>query len=408
MNTPIISRRQFLISTGALVVSFKLFPAHGALGQTSVGPGIDADPTQLDSWLAVAPDGTITVFSGKVDLGTGVETALAQIVAEELDVPFSRIHMIGLDTNKAINQGTTAGSRTIERGGPQLRQAAAAARQALLKLAAAQLGAPVEKLTVVDGVVSDGAKKISYGQLIGGKQFNVKITATGTGWDMKVAPEVRSKEVKDHKIVGTSQKRIDLPPKLTGEFTYANDVRIPGMLHGRVVRPPTIAAKPASVDESSVKDIAGLVKIVQDGSFLGVVCSTEWAAIKAARALKVTWSQPATKMPASSEEIFSYIKNTKSLRDQVTVNKGNPDNALTQAKKTYEASYRWPFQLHGMMGPPCAVADVGKDSATIYTGTQGSFETRKAVADLLGFQESKVRVLYREASGSYGRMGADD
>ena len=408
MKTIGITRRQFIKTTGGLIVSFNLLPTLSASGQSTVGAGIDADPTQLDSWLAVAPDGTITVFSGKVDLGTGVETALAQIVAEELDVPFSRIHMIGLDTQKAINQGTTAGSRTIERGGPQLRQAAAAARQELLKLAAKHLAAPVEKLTVANGVVSDGVKKVSYGQLVGGKKFNVKITATGAGWDMKVAPEVRAKDVKDHKIVGTSQKRIDLPPKLTGEFSFANDVRVPGMLHGRVVRPPTIAAKPASVDESSVKDISGLVKIVQEGSFVGVVCTTEWAAIKAARALKVTWSLPATKMPASSEEVFSYIKNTKPLRDQVTVNKGNPESALALATKTYEATYRWPFQLHGMMGPPCAVADVAKDSATIYTGTQGSFETRKAVAELLGLAESNVRVLYREASGSYGRMGADD
>ena len=412
MKTIALSRRQFLKGTGALVVSFNLFPSLSPVfGQTTVGPGIDADPTSLDSWLAVAPDGTVTVFSGKVDLGTGVETALAQIVAEELDVPFGRIKMIGLDTTKAINQGTTAGSRTIERGGPQLRQAAAAARQELLKLAAARLNKPVNTLTVKEGVVSvagNGAKKVSYGELIGGKQFNVKITATGTGWDMKVAPEVRAKDVKDYTIVGTSQKRIELPPKLTGEFTYVHDVRVPGMLHGRVVRPPTITSKPAAVDESSVKNIAGLVKVVQEGSFLGVVCETEWAAIKAAKALKVSWSQPATKMPANAEEVFSYIKNTKSLRDQVTVNKGNPDTALGQASKTYKATYRWPFQLHGMMGPSCAVADVGKDRATLYTGTQGSFETRKAVADLLGFPEKNVRVLYREASGSYGRMGADD
>jgi nicotinate dehydrogenase subunit B len=412
MKTPSLSRRQFLKSTGALVVSFNLFPSLSPVfGQTTVGPGIDADPTLLDSWLAVAPDGTVTVFSGKVDLGTGVETALAQIVAEELDVPFDRIHMIGLDTNKAINQGTTAGSRTIERGGPQLRQAAAAARQELLKLAAVRLNAPMDALTVKDGVVSvtgNAAKKVSYGELIGGKQFNVKITATGTGWDMKVAPEVRAKDVKDYKIVGTSQKRIELPPKLTGEFTYVYDVRIPGMLHGRVVRPPTITSKPANVDESSVKNIPGLVKVVQEGSFLGVVCQTEWAAIQAAKALKVSWSQPATKMPANADEVFTYIKNTKSLRDQVTVNKGNPDAALPQASKTYAATYRWPFQLHGMMGPSCSVADVGKDQATIYTGTQGSFETRKAVADLLGFPEKNVRVLYREASGSYGRMSADD
>src|SRR5437870_9364457 len=358
------TRRQFLKGTGALVVSFNLFPSASSLfAQTADKAGGEPDPTQLDSWLAVGKDGTVTVFSGKVDLGTGVETALAQIVAEELDVPFNRIKMASLDTSKVIDQGITAGSRTVERGGPQLRQAAAVARQELLKLAAARLGSPAEQLTVKDGIVSvigNGAKKVSYGELIGGKQFNVKITATGTGWDMKVAPEVKAKDVKDYKVVGTSQKRIELPAKLTGEFSYAHDVRIPGMLHGRVVRPPTITSKPASVDESTVKNIPGLVKVVQEGSFLGIVCETEWAAVKAARALKVSWSQPPTKMPADAEAVFAYIKNTKSLRDQVTVNKGNPDTALGQASKTYEATYRWPFQLHGMMGPSCAAAGVGK------------------------------------------------
>src|SRR6266550_4141626 len=411
MKTMELNRRQFLKGTGALIVSFNLFPSSPLFGQSTVGPGIDADPTQLDSWLAIAPDGTVTVFTGKVDLGTGVETALAQIVAEELDVPFSRIHMIGLDTAKAINQGTTAGSRSIERGGPQLRQAAASARQELLKLAAARLNSTPEKLAVKDGVVSvtgDTRKTVSYGQLIGGKQFNAKITATGTGWDMKVAPEVRAKDFKEYKVVGTSQKRIELPSKLTGEFVYAHDVRVPGMLHGRVVRPPTITSKPASIDDSTAKTVRGFVKVVQEGSFVGVVAESEWAAIKAAKALKVTWTQPQTKMPASADEVFAILKNTKSLRDQVTVNKGNPDTALAQASKTYEATYCWPFQMHGMMGPSCAVADVGKDQATIYTGTQGSFETRKAVSELLGFPEKNVRVLYREASGSYGRMGADD
>ena len=406
------SRRQFLKSTGALVVGFQFFPPlPRALAQSTVGPGMDADPTSLDSWLAVAADGTITVFSGKVDLGTGVETAMAQIVAEELDVPFNRVKMIGLDTTKAIDQGITAGSRSIERGGPQLRQAAAAAKQELLKLAAARLNSTPDNLVVKDGIVTvagDSKRSVSYGQLIGGKKFNVKITATGKGWNMKVAPEVKAKNFKDYKIVGTSQKRIELPPKLTGEFVYAHDVRIRGMLHGRVVRPPTIASRPASIDESALKKIPGFVKVVQEGSFVGVVCRTEWAAINAARALKVTWSQPPTKMPAGPDAVFDYVRNTKSLRDQVTVNKGNPNAALAQAVKTYEATYRWPFQMHGMMGPSCAVADVGKGRATVYTGTQGSFETRKAVADLLGFPETSVRVLYREASGSYGRMGADD
>jgi CO/xanthine dehydrogenase Mo-binding subunit len=411
MKTRSVSRRDFLKAGGALIVGFNLFPPSPVLSQSMVEPHHDADPSQLDSWLAIAADGTVTVYSGKVDLGTGVETALAQIVAEEMDVPFNKIHMSGLDTSRAIDQGITAGSRTIERGGPQLRQAAAAAKQELLKLAAARLKSTPDKLIVKDGVVSvagEPRRSVSYGQLIGGKKFNVKITATGSGWNMKVAPEVKAKDPKDYKIVGTSQKRVELPPKLTGEFVYAHDVRVPGMLHGRVVRPPTIVSKPASIDDSAVKGIPGFVKVVQEGSFLGVVCATEWAAIKAAQALKVQWSEPATKMPAGYEETFTYLRNTKSLRDQVTVNRGNPDAALAKAAKTYEAAYRWPFQLHGMMGPSCAVADVGKDRATIYTGTQGSFETRTAVAEMLGLPKTKVRVLWREASGSYGRMGADD
>lgn len=411
MKTTKLNRRQFLKTTGALVVGFNMFPPARLLAQSMVEPHSEADPTQLDSWLAIAADGSVTVYSGKVDLGTGVETALAQIVAEELDVPFNRVHMVGLDTTRAIDQGVTAGSRTIERGGPQLRQAAAAARQELLKLAAAKLDATPDQLVVKDGVVSvagNAKKSITYAQLIGGKKFNTRITATGSGWNMKVAPEVKAKDPRQYKIVGTAQKRVELPSKLTGEFVYVHDVRVPGMLHGRVVRPPTIPSKPVSIDDSAVKTIHGFVKVVQEGSFVGVVARTEWAAIKAANALKVTWSQPATKMPANPEEVFNYLKNTKSLRDQVTVNKGNPDAALAQANKTYEATYRWPFQLHGMMGPSCAVADVGKNQATLYTGTQGSFETRKAVAELLGFPEKNVRVLWREASGSYGRMGADD
>ena len=408
MKTTGLNRRQFLKTTGALVIGFNFFPPARISAQSMVEPVADADPRELDSWLAIAPDGTVTVYSGKVDLGTGVETALAQIVAEELDVPFSKVHMVSLDTAKAIDQGITAGSRTIERAGPQLRQAAAAARHELLKLASQRLGTPVQQLNVANGVVSDGSKTVSYAQLIGGKKFNTKIPVNGTGWNMKVAPDARAKNFKDYKVVGTSQKRVELPPKMTGEFVYVHDVRLPGMLHGRVVRPPTITSKPASIDESSVKNISGLVKVVQEGSFLGVVCQTEWSAIKAAKALRVTWSEPQTKMPAGRDEVFTYLQNTKSLRDQVTVNRGEPESALSKASKTYEATYRWPFQMHGMMGPSCAVADVGKDRATIYSGTQGSFETRTSVAEMLGFPETNVRLLWREASGSYGRMGADD
>jgi nicotinate dehydrogenase subunit B len=418
MNNQTISRRELLKGAGALVVSFSLWsPLSRALAQsanpTSLLPApAEPEATSLDSWLAVAADGDVTVFSSKVDLGTGVLTALSQIVAEELDVPFRHIHMETGDTSMTIDQAATVGSATIERGGPQLRQAAAAARQQLLKLAAANLNTPVEKLTVSDGVVSDDgspAKTVSYAELVGGKRFDLKITATGVGGAMKVAPEVTAKDPKTYKVVGTSAPRVDLPPKFTGEFTYTADVRVPGMLHGRVVRPPTASTKPVSVDEGSIASIAGVVKVVQEGRFVGVVAQTEWAAIQAARKLKVTWSESESKYPTTRDEVFDYLKNTKSLGDQVAVNRGNIEAALAQgSSKTFEATYLWPFQNHGMMGPSCAVADVQENKATVWAGSQGTFITRKQVADLLGFPEKSVRVIYRESSGCYGRLSPDD
>jgi CO/xanthine dehydrogenase Mo-binding subunit len=346
-----------------------------------------------------------------VELGTGTETALAQIVAEELDVPFSRMHMEAGDTSKTVDQAVTAASRTIERAGPQLRQAAAVARLELLRLGSERLNTPVEQLTVNDGMISangDPARKISYAELIGNKRFNVTMPTSGAGWDLKISPNVPVKKVSDYKVVGTPVKRTDLPAKFTGEFTYAQDVRIPGMLHGRVVRPPVVSSKPVSVDESSIKQIAGVVKVVQEGNFVGVVAQTEWAAIQAAKALKVTWSTPSTSLPANPEELYAYLKNTKSFNDQVVVNKGNAESAFSQASKKYEATYRWPFQLHGMLAPSCAVADVHGDSVTVWSGTQGPFRTRKSLSDMLRMPEKNIRVIFREESGCYGRLSPDD
>jgi CO/xanthine dehydrogenase Mo-binding subunit len=358
-------------------------------------------------------DGSITVFTGKVDLGTGIETALAQIVAEELDVSFSRIHMKMGDTAKTVDQGRTAGSNTIQGAGPQLRQAAAAGRMALLKMAAARLQAPPDKLTVEDGVVSvigDPAKKVSYGELIGGNRFNVKITATGVQGGLKVAPEVKPKSYKEYKIVGASVQRVDLPPKLTGEYLYTPDVRVPGMLHGRVLRPANVVStKLATVDESSVRNIPGLVKVVRQGSFVGVVAETEWAAIEAARQLKVTWAQPSTKLPANRDEIDTYLKQTRIVENSAADAKAKEvEQAFSQAHVSVEASYHWPFQNHGMLGPSCAVADVQGDNVTIWTGAQGPFTTRDRVAAMLQLPKRNVDVRWAESSGCYGRLTADD
>jgi nicotinate dehydrogenase subunit B len=412
MKSTIITRRQFLKGTGALLISFNILPPAGKVfAQFTKLPSGDIDPTSLDSWLAITPDGLVTFYTSKVELGTGTITALAQIVAEELDVPFANIKMVQGDTSTSIEQGSTVGSRTIERAGPQIRQAAAAARQELLKLAAARLNTPVDKLTAVDGVVTvagDATKKVSYGQLIGGKKFNTKISASGTGWDMKVAPEVKAKDPKQYKIVGQSVKRVELPAKVTGEHDYIHDVRIPGMLHGRVVRPPVINTEPISIEQESIKEIPGVVMVAREGNFVGVVAKTEWAAIKAAQTLGVTWSKPTTKMPANPDELFAYLKNTKPVRTTKPVDKGNAANALGQATKFYQSTYRWPFQMHGMIGPSCAVADVKGDKVTIWSGPQGPFRTRGTIATLLKVPVQNVRIIYHEASGSYGRMSTDD
>ena len=275
-----MSRRDVLKGAGALIVSFNLFGslsrvlAQGAQGGTplSNAGGLPAD--QLDSWIAIAPDGTVTVYTSKVDLGTGTGTALGQIVAEELDVPVSKIRMEIGDTEKSVDQGRTSASRTLERAGPQMRQAAAAARKELLKRASSNLDAPVEQLSVNDGVVSFGGmqpRSVSYATLVGGKKFGTVIAASGEQWDLKLSPEIKAKDPKDYKVVGQSVPRFDLPQKFTGEFQYSADVRVPGMLHGRVVRPPVVNSQPATVDESSIAKIPGVVKVVREGSFLGVV-----------------------------------------------------------------------------------------------------------------------------------------
>ena len=416
MRTHVLSRRD-LLKTGALVVGFNFFePLTRVFGQglqggtplSNVG-GLPAD--QLDSWLAIAPDGTVSVFTSKVDLGTGTGTALGQIVAEELDVPIAKISMEIGDTTKSVDQGRTSASRTLERAGPQLRQAAAAARQELLQRASVQLGAPAGQLTVLDGVVSvagNPARNVSYAALVGGARFNTKVDASGEQWDLKVATDVKPKDPKNYKVVGTSVARFDLPAKFTATFLYAHEVRVPGMLHGRVVRPPVVNSRPVSVDERSIANIPGIVRIVQKGSFLGVVAQTEWAAIRAARALKVTWSPPPAQLPAGPNGIYDYLQNTKPVAERVATNTGNASGAFAQASKTFDATYRWPFQMHGMIGPSCAVADVQGNKATIWSGSQAPFITRNGIARLLGIAERDVHFIYCEGSGCYGRLEPDD
>ena len=415
MQINAISRRD-LLKAGAFVVGFNLFEplarvfGQGLQGGTPLSNAGGLAPDQLDSWLAIAPDGTVSVFTSKVDLGTGTGTALGQIVAEELDVAVLKIRMEIGDTTRSVDQGRTSASRTLERAGPQMRQAAAAARQELLTRASLQLGVPVNQLAVTDGVVSvtgNSAKSVSYAALVGGKPFDTKVPASGEQWDLNVAPDVKPKNPREYKVVGTSVPRFDLPDKFAAVFTYAQDVRVPGMLHGRVIRPPVVNSTPLSIDEGSIRNIPG-VKIVRKGNFVGVVGETEWAAIRAARALKVTWSAPPTQFPAGPEAMYDYLQNTKPLTERVGTNTGNAAAAFAQASKTFDATYRWPFQMHGMIGPSCAVADVQGNKATVWSGSQAPFITRNGLARLLGMREENVHFIYREGAGCFGRLEPDD
>ena len=415
MRTNVISRRA-LLKSGALVIGFNLFRpvgqllAQGLAGGTPISNAGGLPPDQLDSWLAIAPDGTVSVFTSKVDLGTGTGTSLGQIVADELDVPVRSIRMEIGDTTKTVDQGRTSASRTLERAGPQLRQAAAAARHELLNRASMQLGAPASQLTVNDGVVSiagNSAKSVSYAALVGGRRFDTKIQASGEQWDLNLAADVKPKEPKDYRVVGTSVARFDLPPKFTGQFQYAHDVRVPRMLHGRVVRPPVVNSTPVSIDQSSVTSLPG-VQVLQKGSFVGVVAETEWAAIRAARALKVTWAEPPMRYPANPDAVYDYLKTTKPVAERVAATTGDVAAAFDAASKKFDATYRWPFQMHGMIGPSCAVADVRGNTATVWSGSQAPFITRNGIARLLGIKEQDVHFVYCEGSGCYGRLEPDD
>jgi CO/xanthine dehydrogenase Mo-binding subunit len=416
MDTTRFSRRE-LLKGGALVISFSILaPLSKALGQATAhidpyGNPDYLDPRQLDSWVAVTDDGIVIVSTGKVDLGTGIETALAQIAADELDVPFNRIHMQMGHTAKTVDQGRTAGSNTIQAAGQHLRQATAAARVELLKMASTRLDVPADRLTITDGVVSDmsnASKNVTYAALVGGRKFNITIPVTGQQGGLQVAPAIKPKKYTDYKVVGTSVKRVELPAKLTATFMYTPDVKVPGMLHGRVIRPATTISKPLRVDESSIANIKGLVKVVQEGTFVGVVAQTEWAAIQAAKNLKVTWSTPSTPLPATREEVDVYLANTKSFTDNGPMPKGNTEAALAQASRTFEATYHWPFQNHAMMLPSCAVADVQGDRVTIWTGAQGPFTTRDRVSDMLGLPKRNISINWVESAGCYGRLTTDD
>ena len=394
-----MTRREFVKGGGALIVGFSLVgPVSAARAQTVGTRAKTVASDEVDAFLAIGKDGVVTVYTGKVDLGTGIGTALPQIVAEELDVPFERIKLIEGDTALVPDQGPTWGSLTIQVAGVQLRHAAATARKALLDMAAQRLGVPVSGLEVKDGVVrtkNDATKGVAYRELIGEGEFHLKLD--------KNAP---LKDPARYTIVGTSVPRWDIPGKVTGQFTYMQDFRVSGMLHGRVVRPPAIGATLLRVDESSVKAIKGLVKVVRIGNFLGVVAQTEWAAIKAAQKLKATWS--AWEGLPEMNNLYGHVRNTPIARDEVTQNIGDAKAALPSAGKRLTATYEFAIHLHGSIGPSCAIADFREGRLTAWSASQAPHWVRSELAASLGMTPDQIRVIYVEGAGCYGRNGHED
>ncbi len=384
-----LTRRELLQNAGALVVAFSM--PRGTFGQAAAAAGGEA----IDAWLAIAADGTVTLYSGKVELGTGVQTAFAQLVADELDVPVERINVVMGDTQSCPNQGPTVGSMSLARGGPQVRQAAASARDTLLSMAATRLGAPVDQLSVKDGVVRAGSdQSVSYGELIGGRKFGQTLRQSA---QPKAAEQLR--------VVGQPVPRVELPAKIFGRHSYVHDLRIPGMLHGRVVRAPAPGAKAESVDESVLERLSAGVRVLRKGGFVGVVAEREEDAIRAARELGVRWNTgPAlTQMKDLPAALRAAL-----AEDKVVSSTGDIESGLQGAKAQLAAEYYVPHQMHASIGPSCAIADVRADRATLWSPTQSSFNTRDSLAGLLGLPAGNVRLIWTEGSGCYGHNGADD
>jgi CO/xanthine dehydrogenase Mo-binding subunit len=392
---------------GALVVTASAPSAALAAVADTAKAAKSMDPAEVDAWLAVAPDGMVTAFFGKPDVGQGVEMAIAQIVAEEMDLPVERVQVQLADTGMTCDQGGVSGSTGVQRGGATLRNIAAEARRLLVERAADELKAPAEQLKVENGVVTaPGGAKRTYAQLVKAA-FNAKLDWNGQyGNGLSAKGKAKPKAAKDYKVVGTSPKRRDIPPKVFGKYPYAADVRLPGMLHGRAVRPPVAGAKVMAVDEASIAQVPG-AKVVRKGDFVGVVAPKEWDAIRAAQALKVTWSD--TKPPFfDSEALYDHIRNTEPEKRQVQTESNGIDQALANGGTLVSAEYQWPFQSHASMGPACAVADVRPDRVTLYNPSQKTHATAQGVAKLLGRPVESVRSIYVQGPGSYGRNDAGD
>jgi CO/xanthine dehydrogenase Mo-binding subunit len=408
---PQLSRRGFLASSGALVLSMSMaaLPGGRALAQAAApGPYPDPDFLQLDTWIVIHPDNTATFFVGKTDGGQGTGTAFRQMMSDELDIDYENTALVMGRTDTTPDQGGSGGSDAIERDGWPMRRVAAEARRVLLELGSEHLGVPVEQLTVADATIAvrgDPARSVTYATLVGGRRFDVTLTGRNVDATTGVASV---KPVQELRVVGKPIPRYDIPAKVDGSLIWAVDVKVPGMLHARNVRPPVAGATLRSVDESSVSQLPGFVKVVTRGNYVAVVFEREEQAIAGARALKADWAPPTEAPFPPSTDLFDYIRGATPTSSEEPRISGDPDAAFASATRVVEAEYEVPFQGHTAIGPAHALADPSDGQMTIYSNDMKSYGLRTGVAQFLNLPRDRVRVIYMDGPQVYGRTAADD
>ncbi len=383
-----MKRRAFLQAGSALAISFTL-PL-----EVNAQPALPPRFQNINAWLKVHTDGRVTFHTGKVELGTGITTALSQLIAEELDTSVWAIDLVMGDTELCPDQIGTFGSLTIMLAGPQVRQAAAEARLALVELASKRFNVPSDQIRTADGAaLGPAGARATYGELVAGGSL-----------DRPLSGKVALKTPDQFKLIGKSIPRVELPAKVFGTHRYINHVQVPGMLHGRIIRPALPGAEPVRVEQGSIATISG-ARVLRKGRFVAVVAEREVDAIRAARELKVEWG-PAPAM-APHGNVQSMLRSAPAT-DRELIKTGDAAQAIAAAPRKHQADYYVPYQLHASIGPSCAVADVGPEGATIWSATQTSFNTRHSLATLLGMKPEQVRLIWIEGSGCYGQNGSDD
>jgi len=399
MNVPVIlDRRRVLAGGGALIVSFSMSDAFAQDRAAPVAapkpPGSLATSPYLDSWIRIDADGGITVFTGKAELGQGFKTAFQQIAAEELDVPFKSLKVVTADTLLTADEGYTSGSQSTQYSGTAIQNAAAQVRELLVAEAARRLNLPVDNLRTQNGaVIAPDGRRFGYGDLVADDMLHVQAQSKS-----------KLKNPATYKVMGQPVPRVDIPAKVTGGEAYVQDMRLPGMAHARIVRPPSYGAELTECDTSAVEKLPGFVKVVRDGNFLAVVVQKEFQAIKAMKALSAAAKWKERPSLPKQDDLLRVLTSLKS-NDSTIFQQSNPSAA---GQKTVEATYTRPYQAHGSIGPSCAIAQLIDGAMTVWTHTQGVYPDREGIAEMLKVPPASVRLIHVEGSGCYGHNGADD